>query len=158
MDAFSSKPQKQYDEFDRWTCRGCLTRILILLGICTLIYIVSSISALITVNSNYDKWQSAQIKSYSVTVQYGIFGGDFFNIGQEIIKNGLLVKSNAGFEQPAIDRIFDKARSCAFALIFVCDIQYDDVYGYPTHLGQSDLDMGDVTEIIDLTPMPSSTP
>jgi hypothetical protein len=125
--------------------KGCL---LVFVGV-LLIYAVSVGVALITLTSNYNKWTAQNIQSYSAMVKYGTCC-NFYNIGQEVVQGGSLISSNAGYSQPAIDRLFQQVPECAIFLI--CQVEYDSKYGYPTRIDEFDLDMGDVTTITALTP------
>ncbi len=120
-----------------------------------LIYALRAGVALAVAAINYNKWTAQGITSYSVTVKYGT-GWGTYNSGRETVKNGTLVRSNAGFTEPAIDRLFNEARSCAVnpIIIFPCWVDFDPQYGYPSRYLEADLDLGNIIEITDLTPEP----
>jgi hypothetical protein len=152
----AENPRKSAEILSRKGClRGCG---LIFLGI-LLVYLLNAVPAYIAVTINHNKWLAANITNYSVTVNYGTFYG-VFNSGIEVVKDGKIVSSNAGFSEPAINRKFITAYSCAVVpyIIFECHVEFDPEYGFPTKIREGDLDIGDTVEIVNLEPdTPPST-
>ncbi len=138
------------------TRKGCLGGCLVLLVGIFLIYIVGAAIALTKIEANYRKWLANRTTNYLVTVRYGTYSG-FYNSGRESVSGSQIVRSDARFNEPAIDRVFERARRCVLylsAVIFPCKVNYDPHYGYPSRFSESDLDAGEVIELTDFTPNP----
>lgn len=139
------------------TRKGCLRGCIFVFVGLFLVYLIGAISTLIIISTNENKWRASGITSYSVSVSYGTSAGSF-NSGSEIVQDGKLVSSNAGYSIPAIDRLFETAYFYAFFPIPLCQIQYDLTYGYPAKLTLFDFDLGQTTEIDNLIPMQKLSP
>jgi hypothetical protein len=106
--------------------------------------------ALLTVHVNFDKWLHHNIRDYSVIVTDGASRVGPYQVGREVVRDGQVISSSPPRTEPAIDRAFDAAISCAiWGILSPCHIEYDETYGYPAKLRQEDAYLG--TRMVEIT-------
>lgn len=102
---------------------------------------------------NYMKWSSSGIQNYTLRVQSLV-------VDQEenlllTIQNGIVTKVEGGFDplsQPreyqslAIEELFRGSLNC---VIFLCEVDYDTIYGFPTFVAQRFLEMSSIISVSD---------
>ena len=140
-------------------CCGCLAVPLLLLLICYLVTFFQVGQPYLEARS---RWNSAQIRDYSVQVSYGTLA-DNYDHSSEMVQDGRLVQRvnlSTGHadvypaRSPVIDLQFD---SVAFYLLlpfgfYLCDVQYEPVSGFPSRTVENDFDLGIVIEITSFVP------
>jgi hypothetical protein len=126
---------------------GCL--ILLAVPLCC---VFSSVTTWLFNEINYQKWQSLGIETYRVNVSVGTSVYENGVVGTEVILNGRRSISPLNFNQPTIDRLFERVRQCVTMPMtwFWCHAEYDSEYGFISRLFVNDLDLGDVTVVREL--------
>jgi hypothetical protein len=131
---------------------GCLLSFLGMLFICPLVYVVTLGTAQYTIAQYQAKWKQSAVTSYTVQMQSGTFSW-MGNLSAEVVQNGRVIESVGGYHsQPTIDRLFERAKWCAFWPVRLCEVEYDPIYGYPKRFVEQDFDFGYITEIVCFQP------